>query len=171
MCYELLESTILTVVLVPCRQRKIRCKLQDGDLQKRCENCSKRSKECVFRPVNQLDTVASGAQPSEVGAASVTSAQDTHSPPRPIAVEPLEDVDHRGQGFPKAPLTMAAVCPSLPYESGNALLNKEVLLPVNWTQNPSGWETDELHVFGIDNMKERTRCDPFPSSSFRTWLI
>ena len=160
---QLLECTILTIVLVPCRQRKIRCKLEDGDFQMRCANCSKRNKECVFRPVDQLDAVASGTQSSEVGAASVTY-------PKTSAARTVEDVDYGEQGSFPASLIMAAAYSSLPYESGYARLEKEALLPVVWTQDPSGWEADKLHVFGIDNMDKKTRYEAPSSSSFRCFI-
>lgn len=157
MCHQSLECTILTVVLVPCRQRKIRCKLQDGDLQVRCEYCSKRNKECVFCPVDQHKGVASGTHSRGVGVAFVTSVKDTPSPPRSIAAMPPKDVDYRGQVLSLAPLIMTTTYSSLLYESGHAPLEQEVLPPVIRTPNPPGWEADKLHIFGIDCMNDKTR--------------
>lgn len=162
MCRQLLECTMLTVVLVPCRQRKIRCKLQDGDRRMRCENCSKRGKECVFRSVDQQITAAHGTRSSEVSAASVTSTQNPHNPPEPTAMRPVEDVDYCGQGFPPGPFIMTAACPVLPYESENALLDQKVLPPAIWTPNLSGWEAKKLHGFATDDLDEKTGCGPPP---------
>lgn len=72
---------ILKSVLVPCRKRKMRCVPRKGDLQKRCANCIKRSKECVFRPVGEDIIAANGAQSEKINAPSSSHAQDIHLRP------------------------------------------------------------------------------------------
>lgn len=73
----------------------MRCTPNEGDLRKRCWNCIKRRKECVFRPVDQHDTSTSGTQSSKIVTASVTSARDTYSSPAPTSWRLLGDADYR----------------------------------------------------------------------------
>lgn len=121
----------------------MRCKLEEGDLQKRCGNCIKRKKECIFRPVDQHDTSASEFQSSK----TVTSMQNTYPPPEPTSRRQFKNADYRGESYLSISPNVATASSNPPCGSGVVLPGDKAFGSGTFTPSVSDLEKDKLRTF------------------------
>ncbi|KAF4551716.1 Hypothetical protein D9617_12g036050 [Elsinoe fawcettii] len=93
-----LGYTRISVACAHCRRRKIRCVLAQGEGERRCANCIKLKKECIFTTVD----TANNADPRAQGKAGMSSQASSVMSRSPSGVSPdhRDGLDHSAQGLP-----------------------------------------------------------------------
>lgn len=76
----------ISVACGNCRKRKVRCLIEDGDPQSRCQNCLRLGEECVFYPAstnapsNDTDVGTGQTEPQKVGSTKRSMEQKQAAP-------------------------------------------------------------------------------------------
>lgn len=70
------RAVILTLDTAHCRRRKIRCMISNGDPEKRCVNCIKLKRPCIFTSVDTTSSTDARSQ-----SMSQSSRTRSRSPP------------------------------------------------------------------------------------------
>lgn len=128
--------------LAPCRRRKIRCVLRDGNSQQRCCNCIRLNKDCVFHPPDRQYSVTGRFRSSDkVGRGSETSAANSPSSSERNTRRLSYDAEHL-QSFSSFGSNAAPGSQGLSTGPGNTLSN-------NLACGMSEFEIDTMLPFGF----------------------
>ncbi|KAF2223594.1 hypothetical protein BDZ85DRAFT_111655 [Elsinoe ampelina] len=118
-----LGYTRISVACAHCRRRKIRCVLAEGDSERRCANCIKLKKECIFTTVD----TASNGDPRASGKAGMNSQASSVMSRSPSGVSP----EHRDGINPSPPHLAGGYSDVLPLagRGSGMMMHSSVLQP------------------------------------------